>query len=402
MQALIFAASLLLAANYGGSSQRIHGTVTPASSVTYDPNNAAAALSLNGNELFWCNAGQCTVIPSRLWIGNSGVELVPGGSNLGVYFNGSITNFLAYAYYTYRPYGGPWIFNSNAQSYGPGNQDAFHLNFYANGVSAVAIDQSQNANFRNSVIVGDGNTIGAAYDKYGNGVPTNPNTASYYFTDEFEHINNLSGYFYAGGNYATGVNAITAPFITASSPGVIYVNTSSATQGGIVAGVGAYPIVKSATINYQWRVRFYMPAASTSANRYIAYIGAVAGSGTPTPGYNPFAGPYIAYTDNANSGFWTLNSAISSSTVSASTTVAPGFSAWHNLTIALANGVYTFTMDGVSLGTVSDATRMATSPATGQTASYVSIVIVPDGTNYTTQESLAIDRADVLITGLAR
>lgn len=242
-------------------------------------------------------------------------------------------------------------------------------------------------------------------DKGGSWVPPLIDPSTYYFCYDWD--DNASGASFAqGGNTGfAAVNTISAPLMVASTQGVAYCQTTTTILGGYVGLPTAYGIVKSSTINYQWRILFYMPAASTSANRYTAYIGAFSGISAANTSNGPFSGPWISYSDNANSGLWTLGSSIgyngAGGRTTANSTTAPSFNAWNVLLITLANGTYTYTLNGTPLGTVVDA-NMLTTPTSSQSANAGGIQILPDGTNFTTARTLMIDRSDYYVTGLTR
>jgi len=445
MQALILAASLFLATYYGGTSQRIHGSLPAAASaanVTFplvapagsalapsiavgNPNtgvfqdpNGSIALTDNGNVILWCNPNQCTAVPTKLQIGggssigdlyfgpmsSSGGRISWSGSNFHFY-NGAASPahaaIYAYSFGGYGSNGAPLFFSLGGpgSTYGLGFADNTHLNLFTNNISALSIDSSQNANFAQPLIVGDGNTIGAKYDKYGNGIPTNPNTLNTYYSDDFlftavrpsSPFYNTAGT--SGTNFGAGGDVTPNALYSINHPGLIMVATSSTTSSGWVGG-GSYQLSKSSTVQYQWRVIFSTPpATSTSTNRYIFYVGAFSLSGT-----TPYAGPYIEYSDNVNSGNWVLGSGWggTQSTTNTSTTVS--FTSWHELTITLNNGTYTYVLDGTTLGTVVDSNIVST---TWYQAPAGAIGMFGGGT-FTAAVQATADKWDMTITGLSR
>lgn len=232
-------------------------------------------------------------------------------------------------------------------------------------------------------------------------VPPVVNPSTYYVQDDWDTDASTADYTQVGNVVLAAVNAVSAPLMAASTQGVGYVNTSSTTAGGRVARSAAYGIVQSASINYRWRHLFYMPVASTAANTYTAFIGSFVAIGSANASDVPFAGPYISYTHGTNSGNWVMGSAVNNTRTTANSSTAPSLGAWNRLEIRLANGVYTFLVNDVSIGTVTDA-NVTASQANGQCASLGGIMIIPDGTNFTTNRVLMIDRSDYYVTGLTR
>ena len=275
------------------------------------------------------------------------------------------------------------------------------LGFSTNGVSALSIDSSQNANFAQPIIVGNGNAVGAKYDQYGNGIPTGINTESYYAVEEFDKYT-ISAYINAGNAVGpSGSNSVNTTLATSNVQGMAYANTSSTVLGGFVSTVASLAPVKSATINYQWRAYFRTPTtASSSTNRYTVYIGGMVFTGASNTA-TPLGGPYIKYSDNVNSGNWVLGDAVNGTQTTTNASVAPTFATWNSLTITLANGVFTYVLNGTTLGTVTDA-NLATTVSLNQGACIGGVAIIPDGTNWTAAQYVAIDRADYYVTGLTR
>jgi fibronectin-binding autotransporter adhesin len=238
---------------------------------------------------------------------------------------------------------------------------------------------------------------GATHDTAGVLAPSQINQESVYFADEF--MGSVStGSYTVSGNTDNNINH-TISILSPSTQGVLQTWTSSATQGGGVSSGSEVVVVKSSAITYQWRSLFYLPTASTSTNRYIAYIGAIQAN-TATSTYAPFGGAYIKYSDNVNSGNWVLGSAVSA-TLTTTNSVVAATTGWHKLTITLVNGTFTYVLDGVTLGTVTD-TNILTTVASGAFAQGFGAVMVPDGTNWTAIQYLTVDRADLYVTGLSR
>lgn len=242
-------------------------------------------------------------------------------------------------------------------------------------------------------------------DKGGNWLPPSIDPSTYYFFYDWDDNSAGASFAQGGSNGFAAVNGVSAPLMVASTQGVAYCQTTTTILGGYAGLPTSYGIVKSTTINYQWRVLFYMPLASTSTNRYTAYIGAFAGISAANTSNGPFAGPWISYSDNANSGLWVLGSSIgyngAGGKTTANSSTAPSFNAWNVLLITLANGTYTYTLNGSLLGTVVDG-NMLTTPTVNQAANAGGIQILPDGTNFTTARTLMIDRSDYYVTGLVR
>lgn len=245
-----------------------------------------------------------------------------------------------------------------------------------------------------------GGVLRATIDAGGYLIPAIGDPSTFYQCEDFVGV--------AAGNNAgysqIGTVQVAFPgfgFATPSTMGMIYAGTSSTTQGGYIGTVLALNIVKSTTINYQWRFIFYLQNVSTSTNRFTAYVGGIVGTSTATntnPG--PFAGPYLAYSDNLNSGDWVMGSGIANVRTTGNSSVA-ATTGWHNLTITLANGTYTYVLDGTSLGTVADS-NMVTTTASNQAATIGGVQCIPDGSHFTTASMIALDRADIYITGLSR
>lgn len=245
-----------------------------------------------------------------------------------------------------------------------------------------------------------GSTTVSTVDTAGTLVPAAINPSTYYVVEEFDRT--TTGYSVAGSagtnyNIATP-NAISAAFFTTSTLGGAYVATSSSSAGGFVFAGMSQNIVKSSTINYQWRFLFYVGTLSDATNPYTLIIGGPV-MGAATTGSLPITGPYLSYTHGTNSGRWVMGSATNTAQTTANSSVAAA-TGWHSLTISLANGTYTYTLDGASLGTVADA-NMVTTVANNQGASLGGICIIPGGA-FTTARYAAIDRCDYYVTGLSR
>lgn len=255
----------------------------------------------------------------------------------------------------------------------------------------------------NSLVDASGNIL-AKVDGSGAIIPLNIDPTTYYYVNDFVDVQVAGNYNQAGNVVVAGANSVSAPLSIPSTVGVLYVNTSSATAGGYCCMPFSVCYVKSAVITYQWRYLFYLPAASISTNRYTAYVGGFWATGAATQaGFGVAGGPFLKYSDNVNSGNWVMGSSTNAgtlTTVNSSTAALPG--AWNSAVITLANGVYTFTVNGVVLGTVADTNLTATSPTVNQNAGAGGIAILPDGTNYTTQRTMMLDRLDFYVTGLTR
>lgn len=246
-----------------------------------------------------------------------------------------------------------------------------------------------------------GSTTVSTVDAGGMVVPAVINTTSFYVAEEFDRT--TTSYFVAGTNslnYNIAIpNGVSAAIFTPSTLGGAYVGTTTATQGGCVVAAQSINIVKSTTINYQWRFSFYVGTLSDATNPYTLVVGGMVLGNATGPGVTPFAGPYISYTHSTNSGRWVLGSATGSVQTTANSTTAVT-SGWHTLTISLANGVYTYVVDGATLGTVND-TNLSTSVTNTQGASIGGIVITPTSA-FTTARYAAIERCDFYVTGLSR
>ncbi len=246
-------------------------------------------------------------------------------------------------------------------------------------------------------------TAVARVDKGGYLVPAIANPSTYYFAYDFDVATGTTNFTQNGNVAIGGINAVSAPLMAASNMGVGYANTSSTTAGGYLSLLG-YPVIASATINYQWRILFYHPAASTAANTYTSHIGACSFTGTANNTLaGAFAGPHITYSHGLNSGNWVLASSVGGTrtTTNSAVSAAAALGAWNNLLITLANGTYTYTLNNVLLGTLADA-NILTTVANNQSTSPCGAAIVPDGTNFTTNRVLMIDRCDYWVTGLSR
>lgn len=130
--------------------------------------------------------------------------------------------------------------------------------------------------------------------------------------------------------------AVTNGAITTTN-GSAFLTLGGANGTGITIGGGAI------TINWI----FNIVTLSNSTNRYQLSVGLSQNNGLS----NAF---YFQYQDSVNSGNWVINSiaATVSTSTNTSTAVATG---WHNaqITINAAGTSATFTLDGVSLGTIS-------------------------------------------------
>jgi hypothetical protein len=232
---------------------------------------------------------------------------------------------------------------------------------------------------------------------------TNPaistvNPQMYYRYDECDNYSSLSQAFSVNGTVGANTNSTPQGNITAGSnhPGTLVVSTTSSVSGGAITGLinGFYK--KSSVITWRWRVNFQMPTqVSTVSNRYVFNVGSFNYNATA-----PWAGPYISYSDNLNSGNWTLNSSFAAGTTTTvnSATAAPAAGTWHVLAITLVNGVFTYVLDGTTLGTVTD-TNLPTTE--GNWVAYAgSIQLIPS--SYTSATYAFMDSYDILVTGISR
>jgi hypothetical protein len=289
---------------------------------------------------------------------------------------------------------------------GFGNVDANHTTVYSyNGTAAtpaVNFDTAQNANFAGNVTIpGTLNVPGAAVNAAGS-VPTVVDTNMIYVREDFLG-------WAAGSAKFTGVGSVSSGGIglsggganTASQAMGLNIGNASASTGGYISASTAIPVSKSATITWQWRIYFMFPTNvySTAANRYTFYVGGYRAN-TSAP-YAPTNGPYISYSDNVNSGNWLLGSATGGTLTTANSAVgAPALASWNALTITLVNGTYTYILNGVTLGTVTD-TNITTTPASGSTSAGGAITLINGGA-WTTLNYTAVNAWDLLITGLNR
>lgn len=233
-------------------------------------------------------------------------------------------------------------------------------------------------------------------------IPNKIDPPTYYFAYDWDWVSVAAAFAQNGNVVIAANNSVSAPLALASTQGVGYVNTSTTTAGGFCSLPSSCFVVKSTAINYQWRELFYMPAASSPTNRYTAFIGAFVATGlanNSNPG--PVIGPYLAYSDNLNGGNWVMGNGVNGTRTTVNSLTAPTTNAWNILMITLANGVFTYTVNNVVIGTVTDA-NILTTPQNGQGASAGGMMIIPDGTNFTTQATLMLDRSDYYVTGLTR
>lgn len=254
------------------------------------------------------------------------------------------------------------------------------------------------------------NSAGVAqsiFDAYGNLVPSAIDPGAFYTYFDWDTSNAGTGYS-ANGNTVNGAcNSVSAPLMLNSTQSVAYVNTISTTSGGYLATGGAYAMVKQAAITYQWRHIFYVPTASSSTNRYSAFAGSSSYTGTANNSNSgPFAGPYVKYRDNVNSGNWVMGNSVAGTLTEANSSVAVVGNKWYTLVITMNNAVFSYSIAQVgstlaALGTVTD-TNVTTTPSNNCFSVMGGIMIIPDGTNYTTQSNLMIDRSDYYVTGLTR
>lgn len=223
------------------------------------------------------------------------------------------------------------------------------------------------------------------------------NPQMYYRYDECDNYNTLSQFFSVNGSTNANTNSTPMGQVTSPSnhPGVLAVAMTSSAAGGAITGFidGFYK--KSASITWRWRVAFQMPTVASSAgNRYVFNVGSFNYNATA-----PWAGQYISYSDNVNSGNWVLNSSVGAGTITSanSSTAAPAAGTWHVLATTLVNGVFTYVLDGTTLGTVTD-TNVTTSD---NWVTYSgSIQIIPS--SFTTNTYAFMDSYDILVTGISR
>jgi hypothetical protein len=268
-----------------------------------------------------------------------------------------------------------------------------------NGAASVASSLSAPATIKS------GTNVISSVDAGGLVVPAAINPSTFYVAEEFDRTS--TSYSTAGTNGTNynfaPVNTISAAIFGASNLGGAYLGTTTTAQGGYIAAGASLNIVKSSAITYQWRGMFYVGTLSDATNPYTLLVGGWIINGSATTASTPLCGPYLSYTHGANSGRWVLgsawwNGASSTQTTANSTTAVT--TGWHTYTITLANGVYTYAVDGATLGTVTESS-MLTTPNNNQSASIAAIAILPGGA-WTTARYAAIDRADFYVTGLSR
>lgn len=179
-----------------------------------------------------------------------------------------------------------------------------------------------------------------------------------YVYDDFIGANSSTTY--GNGNtsmfYAVGGsgNSLTNP-TSADHPGVMQINSTGAS--GVIV-FGAIPVIISGggTITCQWICQ--LPTLSNGTNRYVAYIGLMNFTGgTPAAGA-PTKGCWFQYSDNVNSGNWTINSAGAATTTANTSTAAD--TSWHNFKIIInaANTSVSFYIDNVQVANSPIATNL--------------------------------------------
>lgn len=125
-----------------------------------------------------------------------------------------------------------------------------------------------------------------------------------------------------------GTNPTSSDVSASGHPGVIQIvqNTGA---GGCGNSLGnAYGLFSGeGTITAQWVVQ--LPTLSTASPRYIMYIGLMnkTATGVPTKGC------WFQYSDNVNSGNWTINTSGASTTTANTSTAAD--TSWHNYKVIL-------------------------------------------------------------------
>jgi hypothetical protein len=145
---------------------------------------------------------------------------------------------------------------------------------------------------------------------------------------------------------------------TNQNPGVIGHSAMTTLSRSLILGTGSVVggiLIGAGSITVNWV--FKIANLSTATNRYTLNLGLgnVVASSTITNGC------WFQYSDNINSGNWTLKTASAGATTTSNSS-AVVTSAWHNaqITINAAGTLVTFVMDGVSLGTIA-----LTIPTTG-------------------------------------
>jgi hypothetical protein len=260
---------------------------------------------------------------------------------------------------------------------------------------------NQNVTSRSFIAVNPNGTVQSSTDSSGTWVYSSINPNSYYIVNEWDNDQAVVNYTQSGAPIVNAFNSVTQPLVTSSNIGVAYCQTQSTTAGCYISHPGTV-LIKSSTILYQWRVIFYLPAASTGANRYTAYVGGCQFTGVSTNALTgPMGGGYIKYSDNLNSGNWVMGAAVNSVQTTSNSAVAAVPGSWNRLVITLNNGTYSYSVNGVSLGTLADG-NLLTAVTANQLSANGGIAIVPDGTNFTTARTLMIDRSDFYVTGLSR
>ena len=178
-------------------------------------------------------------------------------------------------------------------------------------------------------------------------------------------------------------------------PGAIMLQTTNVPGGGCFTGLANALMDNTNTRVHTWRMCFSMPTqASALGNRYTFAVGAfLATAGSLNNG------PYITYSDNVNSGKWVLNSAHGAVQITVNSTVAvPSPGSWNTLVIVGIAGVFTFTLNGVSLGTVTDTNYTAGIGQPVVTHGSMSLCAA----TFTSVTYCGMDSCDYTLTGLTR
>jgi hypothetical protein len=230
---------------------------------------------------------------------------------------------------------------SQAGSFGISNTPSVATTYVTNSGNATPAANILNVLGTNGISTsGSGNTITIT-----NASPTNTLT----LIDDFIPVgNNQIGQLSWAGQLITTITTTSA-----NHPGIVKIISSNQNNAIVLQDVGnAIGIILGAgalSLNFV----FNLVTLSVVGNRYTAQIGlsdGTLGLGFPN---TPVNGVFFTYSDNVNSGNWVINCTKASVTTSTNTTVA-GSTSFANFGISInaAGTSASFTIDGVSVGTI--------------------------------------------------
>lgn len=178
-------------------------------------------------------------------------------------------------------------------------------------------------------------TVSSGLPSWQTGTTPTPTFSTANLYDDFISRGPLTFSFIAGANTNYPGHPGVAPNPLLNSSGEF---GGAYAEGPLFIGEGA--------ISMSWLVNMIIPSDNT--NRYVSNIGL----GNISTGAEFTDGVYFSYTDNVNSGNWQIKAATGSVRTTTSTAVAATGWQWLTIVINAAGTSATFSIAGVSVGTI--------------------------------------------------